>query len=41
MKEVVMYGVWVRYWSILVQSMIFDLNIFKKEYKGIVEYMIK
>ena len=39
MKEAVMHGAWVRHWSTLAQSTTLDLNTFKKEYKGIVEYM--
>ncbi|MBX2871867.1 MAG: carboxymuconolactone decarboxylase family protein [Saprospiraceae bacterium] len=41
MKEAVMHGAWVRHWSTLAQSTTLDLNTFKKEYKGIVEYMMK
>ena len=41
MKEAVMHGAWVRHWSTLAQSTTLDLNTFKKEYKGIVEYMTK
>ena len=40
-KEIIMHAAWVRHWSTVLNGASVDFEAFKKEYKGIIEYMSK